>query len=371
MEHPYKSAPARSFWHKALTGGGDLDLSAPAAPLIRRADHVVSAGSCFAANIVPFLESAGFTYVREERWPAVFGALAQDNFSYAKFSAGYGNIYTPRQAVQLLQRARGCFKPLEDRWPADDGSIIDPFRPGLRYRASSDAEFDALTAQHLRAVLAAVRQADVFIFTLGLTEAWLSNRDGAVFPACPGTVAGEFDPALHRFHNFNAAEVTQDLGALITLAREINPRLCFVLTVSPVPLVAAAQDEHVVLATVYSKSVLRVAAAEAVQRHRGVSYFPAYEIVTGPQAPHDFFEADRRSPSQRAIRTVMRAFLKQCETEYVLADEDVAPAVVDAALAKPQAEGAAQGGGQAMAAYARELSNLIVDVDCEEAASAR
>ena len=58
-----------------------------------------------------------------------------------------------------------------------------------------------MTRQHLDCVLAAFRQASVFVFTLGLTEAWVSRADGAVFPACPGTVAGSFDAGRHHFHN--------------------------------------------------------------------------------------------------------------------------------------------------------------------------
>ena len=38
-------------------------------------------------------------------------------------------------------------------------------------------------------------QSEIFIFTLGLTEAWRSKKDGAVFPLAPGVSAGSFDPA--------------------------------------------------------------------------------------------------------------------------------------------------------------------------------
>ena len=200
----------------------------------------------------------------------------------------------------------------------DDGLVIDLFRPGLKYPASSECEFELLTAQHLHNVLEVFRRAQVFVFTLGLTEGWLSTIDNAVFPVCPGTIWGEFDPDRHAFHNFTLAEVSSDLDEFIALAREINPSLRFVLTVSPVPLVATATGDHVLTATIYSKSVLRVAAAEAVRRHADVAYFPAYEIVTGPQAPHDYFEGNRREPSTKAIRQVMGAFLAHCETDFRL-----------------------------------------------------
>ena len=61
------------------------------------------------------------------------------------------------------------------------------------------------------------------VFTLGLTEAWVSADDGAVFPAAPGTVAGEFDPARHRFVNFTVDEVVADLDGMIEALRAINP----------------------------------------------------------------------------------------------------------------------------------------------------
>ena len=54
-----------------------------------------------------------------------------------------------------------------------------------------------------------------------------------------------------------------------------------ILTVSPVPLVATAAGKHVLVATTYSKSVLRVACEEVCQKAADVMYFPSYEIITG------------------------------------------------------------------------------------------
>ena len=364
--HPYRSMPPKAFWRRGVANGFD-PVDVMARPLlIHRGEKVVSAGSCFAANIVPYLEAAGFAYVRTEVVPPTFGAIGDDNFSYGRFSASYGNIYTVRQAVQLIERAMGRFKPVESRWIASADIVLDPFRPGLRYPASSEEEFKAITTRHLECVLEALREADVFVFTLGLTEAWLSRPDGAVFPACPGTVAGIFDPAMHAFHNFSVAEVSADLDRLISLAREVNPRLRFVLTVSPVPLVATATREHVLVATTYSKSVLRVAAGEAAERHREVSYFPAYEIVTGPQAPWDFYEADRREPSRVAIDNVMRAFLSRCESS---AGEAPAAPTPEAVAAETPARAAAPEASSDTPDAMQALSRAVAEALCEEAAA--
>ena len=345
--HPYQNAPDRSFWSRSVSSGFDIrQLVDHDAPLIRPGEPVASAGSCFASNLVPYLERAGFEYVRTERRNPAFSNVRPENLGYENFSAAYGNIYTPRQLLQLLHRCMGTFRPIEDRWHTDTG-VIDPFRPGLRYHALTDSEFDLLSAQHLRSVRRVFEEVKVFIFTLGLTEAWVSRLDGAVFPACPGTVAGTFDEARHAFVNFSVEEVTSDLDAFVTELHALNPGVRVVLTVSPVPLVATATGKHVLPSSTYSKAVLRTSAEEIVRRHDFVSYFPSFEIVTGPQAPDAYLEADRRSVTQEAIETVMTAFLAACEAD------DKAASVVNSPRAEQDS--------------ARRLSKMLSQVECEEA----
>lgn len=376
MDHPYSTLPARAFWSRAVSRDfAASDVGARGQVLVCAGEKVVSAGSCFASNLVPYLEGAGFTYLRTETVHPSFRDIAPENLGYGKFSAAYGNIYTVRQLLQLVRRAVGAFHPVEDRWRSAD-AVVDPFRPGLRYKARSDREFDLLTRKHLDAVRAAFVQADVLIFTLGLTEGWVSRLDGAVFPACPGTVAGDYDPQRHAFLNFGVADLATDLDALVAELRSVNPRLRLVLTVSPVPLVATASGEHVLAATTYSKSVLRVAAEHAVRNNRGVSYFPAYEIVTGPQAPHDFYEPDRRNVSKAAIDVVMAAFLAKCEgasaapaeapaapngVEHADAGSPPSPPHPVEAPAAPEAEPQ-----PAQPDLAGELGRYIAAAECEE-----
>lgn len=273
--------------------------------MIRADDRVATAGSCFASNLVPWLRKSGVAYLRSNESHPAFVDFP-DYLGYDDFSAAYGNVYTARHLLQLLQRALGKFAPSEDRWHSN-GVVIDPFRPGLRFPARDDEEFDILTRQHLEATRQIFAQATVFVFTLGLTEAWVSAVDGAAYPACPGTVAGAFDETRHVFHNFTAEEVKSDLVAFVTLLRSFNPKVRIIFTVSPVPLVATATDQHVLLATTYSKSVLRVAAQEVCNLLADVFYFPAYEIITGPQAPLEYYAANRREVTEAGVEAVMHA----------------------------------------------------------------
>jgi hypothetical protein len=309
-KNPYQDQSNYAFWSRSVSRNflaEDLLGSKKADPLFDLNDKVVSAGSCFASNLIPWIENEGLEYLRTEELPAQFEKLPE-NLGYRNFSAAYGNIYTARHLRQLYEQALGLRKPIEDRWHIDD-LVIDPFRPGLAYPAESDAEFDLLKSAHLSAVLKAFHSATVFVFTLGLTEAWVSKIDGSVFPACPGTISGEFDQTKHEFKNFTAAEVAEDLTSFISLLRKHNEQVRFIITVSPVPLVATATDSHVLLASTYSKSVLRVAAQQVSESVAGVTYFPAFEIVTGPQAPFEYFEADRRNVSEMAVAEVMKSLL--------------------------------------------------------------
>jgi hypothetical protein len=81
------------------------------------------------------------------------------------------------------------------------------------------------------------------------------------------------------------------------------------VTVSPVPLAATAEDRHVLVATNYSKAVLRVA-ADMLARLDGVAYFPSYEIIMSPSSRDAHFDDDLRSVREAGVEHVMRLFFK-------------------------------------------------------------
>ena len=346
--HPYRDLAPAAFWRKAVAepDASAIDPVAAAPFRIGPADRVATAGSCFAQHIARHLSGAGFNYmVTETAHPLVPPDLAEP-YGYGVYTARYGNVYTSRQLLQLFQRAYGRFTPAEDAWAEEDGRWTDPFRPLIQAeRYVSRAELEADRAQHLACVRRAFETLDVFVFTLGLTEAWVSRTDGAAYPLCPGTGGGRFDPALHAFHNLSAAEVTADLLGFIDLLREVNPAARVIFTVSPVPLVATARGEHVLTATAYSKAVLRVAAGEAARQRPDVAYFPSFEIITGHFNHGRYFAPDLRSVTEEGVGHVMRVFLRH----YTAGTEAAVP---------PPAAVAADSHTEAMKA--------VVKVVCEE-----
>ena len=339
-QHPYHAIPRYSRWKQGV--GEGVEPREMLAGLnfrgLTQSDRVFSAGSCFASHVGTYLERSGITYVRTERRPSALAA-SPDGLGYETFSARFGNIYTSRQFLQLLVRCTGNWAPEEDRWRTG-GGLVDPFRPGLKYLPASDDEFDAVTKSHLSATRAAIEAATVVIFTLGLTEAWHAN-DGAVFPVCPGTVAGDFDPSRHHFTNLTVGDVASDLRQARSEISRVNPTARFVVTVSPVPLVATATGKHAAVASLESKSILRAAVAEAQRQDHDIEYFPSYELLMGWQTPPGCWERDMRTVTKFGLDYVMSTLLPDESSSAV---ERVAP----------EADAAA-------------LSKLVTEVECEEA----
>lgn len=311
--HPYKKQPAYAFWRKAISeiDYQNIDPFVNHNFFIGSHEKIASAGSCFAQHISRYLINENINFYYAEKPHLLIPNNIQKDFSYLDFSARYGNIYTAKQLIQLFDRAFGIFTPQESSWKNKDGFWIDPFRPNIQPKGfRSEAELLADRYSHLLSVKEMFKNLDVFIFTLGLTEQWFSKIDGAVFPICPGVIAGKFNRKKYGFLNSSSEQITSDLIAFNQKLTRINPKARIILTVSPVPLVATAEDKHVLSSTTYSKSALRVACEEIEKHFKNVCYFPSYEIITASFSRGKYFSPDLREVTSEGVDHVMRIFLK-------------------------------------------------------------
>lgn len=311
--HPYKNLPDNAFWRSSVAKKefSSVDPVGNAKFTLDKNDKVATAGSCFAQHIARHLSNSGFNYLVTEQANPIIPQYIAEKYNYGLFTARYANIYTSRQMLQLLQRAYGLLEPKEDIWNGDGGNYIDPFRPQIQPNGFATlAEFHADREQHFTAVRQAVETLDCLVFTLGLTECWLSRVDGAAYPLCPGTAGGEYDESQHTFHNLTVSEIISDLEDIYRFISDKNRTAKYIITVSPVPLIATASGENVLTATTYSKSVLRAAAGEFSSKYNNVAYFPSYEIITGSFNKGEYFAPDLRSVTEDGVSHVMRLFLK-------------------------------------------------------------
>lgn len=306
---PYQIQPDKAFWKKAAQHA-DFDLLSLYEKSfdIGAKTRVATAGSCFAQHIGRYLRHSGATLLDVEPAAVTMSPETTARFGYGLFSARYGNIYTARQLLQIVQDSVTAKVHADAIW-MKDGRAYDALRPGVEPEGLDSAEeVAAHRTFHLVKVRELIETMDVLIFTLGLTEAWMHRETSRVYPVCPGVVAGRFDPTLHAFINFDYPAVRKDIEDVRALLKSINPHLKLMLTVSPVPLAATATPGHVLTATTYSKATLRAVAGDLAAAHEDIAYFPSYEIITGGPFAGRFMAEDLRSVRPEGVQTVMKAF---------------------------------------------------------------
>lgn len=304
--HPYENLPLTRFWSSgvktpvrdgALLGIDSLSES------LTPGDAIISGGSCFAQYIGKELTARKFNYLRSRH----SGNRVE--------SLGLGNIYTIEQLKQWIEFSLGQREWSEQSLFENEGQWFDFLLPHCGPAVSRDA-----VLEHRRAVsdeiLEYLTLADVMIFTIGLTETW-KNSSGDVYPACPGTLVGEYDPNEHSYYNCTFQDIHADLEIVEKRLETINPSIRLIYTVSPIPLTATGSDDHVLMATSYSKSVIRAALGQYCQHSMRASYFPSYELINHQTDTDWRFTANLRTVSASGVQYVMaHAFAANDAPEY-------------------------------------------------------
>lgn len=358
MISPYSDLPPRNFWKGAVSRRSPETVSELWQPKFRFAPdtRIATAGSCFAQHISRYLRARNAAVVDLERAPPGLSAANSVKYGYGIYSVRYGNIYTVRHLLQLTEEALGRFAPSDAVWERD-GRFFDAMRIGVEPAGLPSAEaVRRHRVQHLGRVRSLFARADVFVFTLGLTEAWTHRESGTVYPTAPGTIAGSYQPDVHAFRNFDFLEVYQDFVKFRRLAMKRNPELKFLLTVSPVPLTATASDKHVLVATTYSKSVLRAVAGKLAEAFENVDYFPSFDLLSSASTRGAFHSDDARQITEPGVEAVMRIFFE--------AQPDLAQASVPAVAGGPageQDEDGAQGRTPGAPAPGAVCEDILLD----------
>jgi len=310
MTNPYSNLPPERFWKSGVSEQHPCSIEGLYRKKfsIGRGTAIATAGSCFAQHIGTHLRRQGYRVLDVEPAPPGMSEATAKNHGYGIYSARYGNLYTARQLLQLTKAALGLEQPKEIVW-TKGGRYFDALRPAVEPCGFATADEVIFHRQrHLERVRTMIETMNLFIFTLGLTEAWIHKASGTAYPTAPGVVAGDYDPDIYELKNFTHRETLIDMLDFRRLVKSVNGKVKFLLTVSPVPLTATATDRHVLLATTYSKSVLRAVAGEIESRFADVDYFPSYELIASPFSRGFFYSPNLRSVETEGVNAVMRVF---------------------------------------------------------------
>ncbi len=283
---------------------------------IPKSSGFFTTGSCFAREVEIALGDLGIRLTAEKEtflyeWfnpmhGAVPGRADADLDAAQARPRSPLNRYSPASMLYDIERA------LEHKHSFDQTVIpLDGAQkvwdPQLKNLIVADRAF----AERMRGVLdraiVSMKDADVVVMTLGMTETWIDNDSGAVLPTPPGPMQVKRFPDRFRYFVADYAHVMQSLAAIIDkVSLHCSRRPNIILTVSPVPMGSTFTDKDVIVANSRSKSTLVAAAQTTAERYATVDYFPSYEIVM--HSSRDIWHDDSIHIRAEYVAQIMKKF---------------------------------------------------------------
>lgn len=256
---------------------------------LNKSESVFTIGSCFAREIENFLiwqgvpvllQGHGLPAERFESWSDE--KQTGGGVNAGQISRGVFHKYTTHSMFFDVDRAlNGTTYPEHGMLELAPGRWFDPHSAGV---GAVDYETAIDNRRRIDAGMQTIKEADVILMTLGLTESWIELKNGLVANRVP---PGNFlvrRADLFDFVDFSYDDVLSELVKLIELVKLKRPNIKFVVTVSPIPS-GTFKDKDVVETHCNSKSILRTAADTVSRRYDFVDYFPSYELVSN--SPRD------------------------------------------------------------------------------------
>ncbi|QIX60684.1 hypothetical protein HER32_05640 [Hymenobacter sp. BT18] len=211
----------------------------------------------------------------------------------------FGTVFNPITACQLLRAAAGedmdwqqHLVEARGRWQSYD------------LHASVGADNPVALLQQIQGKMheagAFLAQADVVVLTLGTAFVYRLKETQELVSNCHKMPAEGFEKEL-----LTPDEIINAVAETHAYLRRINPKLRFVLTVSPVRHLKDTLPLNAV-----SKSVLRVACHYLSELLPDVSYFPAYELLVDDLRDYRFYAADMLHPSSVAEDYIWEKFTR-------------------------------------------------------------
>ena len=225
----------------------------------------------------------------------------------------FGTVFNPLTACQLLRAAAGedmdwqqHLVEARGRWQSYD------------LHATIGADSPVTLLQRIQELVREtgefLRTADVVMLTLGTAFVYRLRATGELVSNCHKVPAEQFDKEL-----LTPDEIINAVAETHAYLRRHNPKLRFILTVSPVRHLKDTLPLNSV-----SKSALRLACHYLSELLPDVAYFPAYELLLDDLRDYRFYADDMLHPStvaqeyiwERLTRTYFDAAFGRFKKEW-------------------------------------------------------
>jgi hypothetical protein len=143
-----------------------------------------------------------------------------------------------------------------------------------------------------------LKNADILLVTFGTAYVYQNKDTDKVVGNCHKLPAAQFNR-----YRLSVKDIVDDWSLLIDRLREINSKLKFLFTVSPI-----RHWKDGVHGNQLSKSTLLLAIDELSEKYRDIFYFPSYELLLDELRDYRFYAQDMLHPSDVAIQYIWEKF---------------------------------------------------------------
>jgi Lysophospholipase L1 and related esterases len=274
----------------------ELQTKVPLQPVDHPIDYqgkVLLLGSCFVENMGDKLEY----------------------FQFPQYQNPFGVLFQPLALENLAKRAlEGTFYHPEEVFCQE--GIWRCFDAHSEVRSDDQKILVELLNQRLQLTRQWLESASHIIITLGTAWVYEHNTSQKIVANCHKVPQKEFTKKL-----LSVDAIQSSLENLVSLIAKANPKANLIFTISPVRHLKDGFVENQ-----QSKSHLIAALHQIVSsrgQSRGVSYFPAYEIMMDELRDYRFYAEDMVHPNALAVDYIWEKFKTVwiSSEEYPVMDE--------------------------------------------------
>ncbi len=234
-------------------------------------------GSCFSENIGNQLE-----YYKFQSSQNPFGILFHPKAIETLISNAINKKAYSEEDIFDLNERYHCFDAHSLLSSSSKKEILQNLNQGIQ-----------LTNQQLQ-------KSTHIVITLGTAWVYRDIESDRIVANCHKVPQKKFLKEL-----LSVEEIAESLDAIIALIRDINPKVNFIFTVSPVRHLKDGFIENQ-----RSKAHLISAIHQVVNPRNKIFYFPSYEVMMDELRDYRFYNEDMIHPNQTAINYIWEKFVK-------------------------------------------------------------
>lgn len=242
---------------------------------ISHSDSILTIGSCFAENIAEYFKFSRFNVLANP-----FGVLYNPISIYNSLKLVINNQKFKDSDLIFHQSEWHSFYHHSDFSHHKKEQILENINSGIE----NTLKFLAKT--------------DVIIITFGTSFVYKHLKNGIIVSNCHKIPQKEF-----KHFMLNLDETVTNIKNIVELVEQFNPKIRFILTVSPV-----RHWKNGAHSNQLSKANLLLAINEVIKSKNNCSYFPSYEIIMDDLRDYRFYNSDLIHPNKIATDYIWEKF---------------------------------------------------------------